>query len=245
MPHRHQNSFTRFKDLVGTGAKEPALGNLYSIDFGVPPIFGRIPGWEFNPADYCDALNYFASNVTVPSRNVTTGEVRNFGITRTYATGQTANELNISFMVTKDQWHRNFYEKWMNAMAPDSENRVGFYDDYVTEVWVRKWERGSNLLSRTRKEGIDYYGRLNKAVGVWCFSGVYTYNMGTLDFGIENSGILTLPVAFKFERYRFTTKVQRNKDWTTDHVVSESASIAKKLGLEWNAPAAEQTQYGI
>tara|TARA_B100001250_G_scaffold401345_1_gene413088 strand:+ start:153 stop:887 length:735 start_codon:yes stop_codon:yes gene_type:complete len=239
------NSFRRFQDIVATGAKEPALGNLYSVEFGVPRIFTRMEGYQHNPGEYYEAINYYADNVTIPSRNVTTGEVKNFGIQRTYATGQTQNELTITFLVTKDQWHRNFYEKWMNTMAPDSENRVGFYDDYTTDVFVRKWERGSNLLSKTRKAGIDYYGRLNKAVGVYRFVGVYPYNMGTLEFGNANGDVMKLTITFKYERYRFTTKVEKNKDWTQDHVVSERSSVAEILGIQvLGGSKHEDTQFG-
>ena len=141
------NSFTVFKDITGNGYNEPTLANLYSVEFGLPAIIGHLPGFEVDVQSWYNHMNYFADAVSIPSRNITTGDIKNVGIGRKYATGQTENQLTISFMLTKSSWHRNFFEKWMQKIAPDSENRVGFYDDYVTEVWVRKWERGSNLLS--------------------------------------------------------------------------------------------------
>tara|TARA_B100000029_G_scaffold513025_1_gene611311 strand:+ start:6647 stop:7378 length:732 start_codon:yes stop_codon:yes gene_type:complete len=239
------NSFTVFQDLVKTGAMEPALGNLYSVEFGFPAIIKFLPGFQLNPRKYYEAINYFADEVTIPSRNVTTGDIKNFGVTRTYATGQTANELSISFLVTKDQFHRELFEKWMNKMAPDSENRVGFYDDYTTNVYIKKWERGSNLISSVRKEGVDFHSRLNKAVGVYQFVKVYPYNMGTQEYGNAQGGVMKLDVQFKYERYRFTTKVKNQGDWTQDVVVNDFNKVSQLLDLSVGRTRYDHTDFGV
>ena len=109
------NSFINFQDIVSTGAYEPTLGNLYAAWIGFPLVFAAMEGWsQAQSQEIYKAVNYFADNVTIPSRGVTTGDVKNVGVQRTYATGQIPNELTISFITTKNMWHRNFFEKWMS-----------------------------------------------------------------------------------------------------------------------------------
>jgi T4-like virus tail tube protein gp19. len=186
-------------------------------------------------------MNYFADAVSIPSRNITTGDIKNVGIGRKYATGQTENQLTISFMLTKSSWHRNFFEKWMQKIAPDSENRVGFYDDYTTDIYVRKWERGSNYLNHVKQGGTDYFSRMNKAVGIYQFAKCFPVNMGGLEFSNDGGGVLKMNMLFNYERYRFTTKVQKPKDWTEDKVITENLDVAQALGLGTDT----NTQFGI
>ena len=227
MSYAAPNSFTQFKDLVARGAWEPTRGNLYSVEIGFPACLGSTalgPGIPYD-REYYDAVSYFADNVTVPSRNLTTGDTQNFGIQRSYVTGQTPNELAISFLVTKNLWHRRYFETWMQSIAPDSENRVCFYDDYICDILVRKWERGSNFLVKSKVRGQEYETRLNKATGIWRFTGAYPFNMGTMNLGNQSSDILRLDVQFKFERYRFTTKEKIAGGWTNEKVINNVDSV--------------------
>ena len=235
------NSFTVFKDITGNGYNEPTMANLYSVEFGLPAIIGFLPGFEVDVQSWYNHMNYFSDAVSIPSRNITTGDIKNIGIGRKYATGQTENQLTISFMLTKSSWHRNFFEKWMQKIAPDSENRVGFYDDYTTDIYVRKWERGSNYLNHVKQGGKDYFSRMNKAVGIYHFTKCFPVNMAGLEFSNDGNGILKMNMLFNYERYRFTTKVQKPKDWTEDKVITENLDVAQALGLGTDT----NTQFGI
>lgn len=216
------NSFINFQDIVSTGAYEPTLGNLYAAWIGFPLVFAAMEGWsQAQSQEIYKAVNYFADNVTIPSRGVTTGDIKNVGVQRTYATGQIPNELTISFITTKNMWHRNFFEKWMQAMAPDSENRVGFYDDYTADIFVEKWERGSNVLAQKVVNGKKFETRMNRAVGVFQFVGCFPTNMGQLTFTNEQNGLVKMDVVFKFERYRFSAKIKKPNEWTNDTVLTE------------------------
>ena len=70
-------SFTRFKDTVATGAFEPARSNMYTVMISIPPFLVYDLN-EFGGADsYYTAIDFFADQVTVPSRNMMSGEVTN------------------------------------------------------------------------------------------------------------------------------------------------------------------------
>ena len=94
MAYAAPKSFTQFRYLLAKGAREPVRANLYSVDIRFPRVLGAgaLQPNEFKPsAEYYDAINYFADSVTIPSRNITTGDTQNFGLQRSYATGQTPN----------------------------------------------------------------------------------------------------------------------------------------------------------
>lgn len=230
------NSFSTFRDIVSNGAFEPSRGNLFSVEMGIPNIVFATQG-NPNAQDFYSAVNYFADSVQIPSRNVTTGEARNFGINRSYATGQTANELNISFLLTKNNWHRYYFERWMNAVAPDNENRVAFYDDYVTDITIRKWEAGSNIKVRARSaEGKKLETRLNKATGVYKFASAFPYNISNITYS-NDAQLMRMDVVFKYERYRFTTKVKNTSSWTNDVILNDFQLSTRAAGID--------TRFGI
>lgn len=210
-------SFTRFKNLVATGQYEPSRSNMFSVQMGIPQ-FAREILWEYGgPQGIFEAIDYFADSVQVPSRNLMTGEVTNFGTMRRYATQQTPQELTISFLVTKNQWHRSFFERWINTISRDTENRSLFYDNYVTDIIINKWEPGSNLVTRTfdSERGVQNI-RHNKITAQWRAVGCFPYNVGAMTFNNEQTNLMKLDVQFYVERFRMGTYIKSQGDWTED-----------------------------
>ena len=128
---------------------------------------------------------------------------------RSYASGQSPTDLDITFLVTKDNQHRAFFEQWMHNCASDADNTVGFYDQYVTELQIVKWESGSNTwLNKIVGEGSDrteYKFRMNQATAVYKCYGVFPKNIGTITLNNEARSLLELNIQFQMERYRFDT----------------------------------------
>ena len=131
------NSFKRFQDQVMSGYKTPSKSNLFEVRVQIPQsvmMKESTFGTERNTLEHYDAMNYFASAVTVPGRRVTTSEVRDIGVSRKYATNTAFGDLQVEFLVTKDQYHRDFFETWMQSTASDAENRVGLYEEYTSNT---------------------------------------------------------------------------------------------------------------
>ena len=127
------NSFTKFRELVASGAKEPARSNLYSVRIDLPQCLmlnDRV--LRSRGRDVFESVNYFADDVTVPGKRITTGTIRDVGQQRNFATDTAATDLTVSFIVTKDLIHRELFEKWMQYTASDAENRVALYEEYTT-----------------------------------------------------------------------------------------------------------------
>ena len=217
------NYFETFREAIAMGHLEPARNNLYEFRMRMPlcmlpaqegQVGAGVPNLAWLKADsggnnIRKNMNLFANNITIPSRNVTTSEVHVHGMNRSYASGQSPTDLDITFLVTKDNQHRAFFEQWMHNCASDSDNTVGFYDQYVCEVDIVKWESGSNSwLTKVVQEGATermMKFRMNQATAVYRCFGVFPKNIGTLSLNNEARSIMELSVSFQMERYRFDT----------------------------------------
>ena len=174
--------------MIGRSAGSmPMTSNLYQVNLGAPNILRE---GIYDPVKLIEAertIDYYANSITLPSRAVTTGELNNVGQIRRFATGQTASEINIQFILTKDQRHRYFFEQWLNHTASDSDNTVGFYDDYVVDMEILKFENGPKGHQQT---------------AAYKLFGAFPFNVGQLELNNEQTNLVQLDVAFYFERYR-------------------------------------------
>ena len=230
------NSFKRFQDQVMSGYKTPSKSNLFEVRVQIPQsvmMKESTFGTERNTLEHFDAMNYFASSVTVPGRRVTTSEIRDIGVSRKYATNTAFGDLQVEFLVTKDQYHRDFFETWMQSTASDAENRVGLYEEYTSNISVIKWENASNVVySDPSNKGT---ARLNRSSAVWQMYGAFPYDMSEQSFDNGPSGLVKLNVNFFFERYRFDKIGNRNaafgKVGMKDIKVTNTNEVANKLGF--------------
>ena len=230
------NSFKRFQDQVMSGYKTPSKSNLFEVRVQIPAsviLKESTFGTERNSLEHVDAMNYFASAVTVPGRRVTTSEVRDIGVSRKYATNTAFGDLQVEFLVTKDQYHRDFFETWMQSTASDAENRVGLYEEYTSNISVIKWENASNVVySDPSNKGT---ARLNRSSAVWQMYGAFPYDMSEQSFDNGPTGLVKLNVNFFFERYRFDKIGNKNaafgKVGMKDVKVSNTTEIANQLGF--------------
>ena len=233
------NSFKRFQDQVMSGYKTPSKSNLFEVRVQIPSsviLKESTFGTERSNLEHVDAMNYFASSVTVPGRRVTTSEVRDIGVSRKYATNTAFGDLQVEFLVTKDQYHRDFFETWMQSTASDSENRVGLYEEYTSNISVIKWENASNVVYREPTPLIGSgTARLNRSSAVWQMYGAFPYDMSEQSFDNGPTGLVKLNVNFFFERYRFDKIGNKNaafgKVGMKDVQVTNTTEIANQLGF--------------
>ena len=233
------NSFRQFKDFVSSGYKSPSKSNLFELIIPVP-LCVSLEDNSFitnrGAQEHYDSINYLASSVTVPGRRVTTSEVRDIGVSRKFATNTAFGDLQVEFLVTKDQYHRDFFEQWMMNTASDQENRAGFYEEYTTTIQVLKWENASNVMLKAPSALGDDIGRtrLNRSSAVWQMYGAFPYDMSEQSFNNGPTDLVKLNVNFFFERYRFD-RIGNNTvhfgNNINDITVSSTTDVANKLGF--------------
>lgn len=191
-------------DSNGRKLNIPVMGDKYSNrSLGLDQKLGR-------------NLNYYASEISVPSRQITTGEQKSVGAMYRYPTSTTFSEVSMQFTLTRSLMTRTFFERWMNYISSDADQYTSYYDDCVCPVVkIYKIERGGggkippkqgiNPIIGTDKKGEPkrLQGFYNKVSGVWVLYNVFPFNISSFSLGNAQSQLINMEVTFYFERYRF------------------------------------------
>ena len=216
------NSFQEFLSRTKGRDNNPSTTNLFSVRFSTPPMMRRDSGQvsstkmevERNDLDWL--LDYYASSVNLPSKQITTSQTPYVGAPFKYATNTAYSQININFTMPRSQYTRNFFERWTTMMASDSEQYTRYYSDYVCPImYVYKWERGGGDLAVTdpkliraiRQSGTAnlLLARKYQLTAAWKLENLYPYNIGSVQLDNSQAKVMTLNVGFYYERYRFYT----------------------------------------
>jgi hypothetical protein len=199
------NDFENFRQrITGEATWNPATSNLYGISLSKPNLAEKYLA-DITPRDWVDKLNLLADEVTVPSRQLTTGEGKTFGSMYRYTTGTSFSEITISFLLTKDLSIRLWFERWMNYTQTDSSNFVLPHQDYVAQLRISKWEVGSNVVIQQKNTEGKVIGqkRLRTCTGNWIVQNAFPFNISTMTFNNAETSLLKCDVSFYYDRYRF------------------------------------------
>mgnify|MGYP001177534105 CR=1 FL=1 len=204
----------------------PSLTNLWSLHFTTPKILrpsGAVSGGNLQAevGEMHTLLDYFADTVNLPSKQVTTGSFRSVGSAVRYATASTFSQFSVNFKVPASQKTRIFFERWISLMANDANQYTDYFKHYTApEVYVFKWERGGGdplfdanfvgPLTAAQQLAFDTYAgtsaanlRKHRITSCWQMQNVFPFNIGSIQLDNANSKIMTLPITFYYERYRF------------------------------------------
>lgn len=216
------NSFQEFLSLTKKNKTGQSFTNLYSVRFSTPPMMIRGSGsvksgkMQVESTDLNWLLDYYADNVNLPSKQITTGQASIVGSPFKYATNTAFSQINISFLMPRSQYTRTFFERWTQLMATDSEQYTQYYSDYVCpELLIYKWEKGNGdyvytdpkMLRALRQAGNGaLLARKYTLTGCYRIENVFPYNIGSIRLDNNTSKVMTMQVGFYFERYRFYTE---------------------------------------
>ena len=262
------NSFQGFKAFVSR--RPPSYNNLYWVRFRtIPPCLARVPGGYFNNffsgnnsdttgnsfggpgSDEARMLSYYANDVTIPSRQLTTGDAKTVGSLYRYPTGTTFSEISINFTLPRALETRMFFERWMNYITEDSSNRVSWYQDSVCDFMdIVKYDRGGvipttdsiSVVTPTADARTKNTVKWNQATGVWALSNVYPFNISNVQLTNGTAGTLSMEVSFYYERYRFYQPKNTGAVEVVDSIGTAAAVTAS--GLLGSAAASGATASG-
>jgi hypothetical protein len=248
MGYRNPNSFIAFQNVIKKGPKEPARSNLFGVEIGICAAMGaQYRGSVSRGREHYDAINYLMDSVEIPPRRLKTQAYKTIGTPVEYAYGQQSQTVKFSFLLTKDLWHRQFIERWMNICSRDSENRVTFYDEYTANIMITKWEVGSNIILRTTdKRGREFRQRQNRTTGVWQMYGCYPYDMSAITLDNGPTQLVKMNVDFRFERYRFDTIGQRTMSFGKDNdIILDNDRKGDYSIAGWNSDQVDASFFGV
>lgn len=238
------NSFDKWKQQVTRGKLEPSRSNLYGVKLFLPTCLKHNTQFIMKDQRHAfDSMNYMADSVTIPGKRIQDAKVKAAWQGAAFSTAriQQHGDLDITFITDKYQYHRQFFEHWMNWCAADMENRSGIYEEYVTNLIVTKWELGSPVSwEGIADNGATFRQRLNSSMAVWQFFGAWPYDMGGATYNNGPTNLVKFSVKFKHERYRFdgvgTEAMGVN---TPDRYINTASNTMSAAGIgdEQNAAA--------
>tara|TARA_B100001250_G_scaffold361695_1_gene339901 strand:- start:47 stop:925 length:879 start_codon:yes stop_codon:yes gene_type:complete len=213
------NSLQQFQSFMRSDDNHPSYTNLYTVQFAPPPIFQNLNGkFQLGNSENSKLLDYYCQSVSLPSKQITSGQVANVGSGYKYATGSAFSQMQMNFMMPRSQRTRTLFERWMSLMANDANQYVEYYNDYcASTVRIFKWERGGGnyasyddamrraLAENDQQAALKMWqnARLNKITAMWELRNVFPYNIGSAQLNNSASSLMTIGVSFYYERYRF------------------------------------------
>ena len=234
-------SFTRESDNA------PSQSNLFSVHFSTPPILQPGAGnvnsklFQTEVGDLSLLLDYYAKNVNLPSKQITTGQVVNVGSGYKFATGTSFSQISMTFQMPRSQLTRNFFEKWTTLMTSDANQYTEFYNNYCCpRLFVYKWERGGGdyaytdpkLLRAIRDASIGgsqfLLAKKHKLTAVWELQNVFPYNIGSVQLDNGQNKLMDLNVQFYYECYRFYPEHRFDDDGIIERITFPAEEVYKK-----------------
>ena len=224
---RQSARYSSLQEFIGFSKKSdtaPSFTNLFSVHFSTPPMLRRGGGtvrssqFEAESGDLALLLDYYAKNINLPSKQITTGQVTTVGSAFKYATGTAFSQISMTFTVSRSQETRNFFERWTSVMANDANQYTQFYNSFCApRVNIYKWERGGGdaavtdprLMRAVFDAGQNaLLAKKNKLTAVWTLENVFPYNIGSIQLNNGRANTMDLNVQFYYERYRFFPEEQ-------------------------------------
>ncbi len=213
---------SEFQAFFKGNDNHPSYANRWSVGFSTPNILRGGKYFLTNKFDLGEPvynrnlLNYYADNVNLPSKQVTTGSVTNIGSSFNYATSSTFSQISMDFIMPRSHKTRMLFERWISIMSSDANQFTDYYDDYVCpNMYIFKWERGGGpefkipdfFKKILRQLGVDEKDitkyKDDQLVGIYDIRNVFPYNIGSASLTNASASLLTFNVGFYYERYRF------------------------------------------
>ena len=213
---------SEFQAFFKGNDNHPSYANRWSVGFSTPNILRGGKYFATNKFDLGDPvynrnlLNYYADNVNLPSKQVTTGSITSVGSSYNYATSSTFSQISMDFIMPRSHKTRMLFERWISIMSSDANQMTDYYDDYVCpNLLIYKWERGGGPEFQIP----EYFKKILKAlgvdendltkykddqlVGIYDIRNAFPYNIGSAALTNASASLLTFNVGFYYERYRF------------------------------------------
>ncbi len=200
------NSPSSFLSLLSQTGYQTS--NLYMVQIKPPPILLKTGGSFINSDRrdrgnlYSDLIDGMCDEVTIPSKNLNTSEIKTFGTMYRYPTGTSYSEVSMSFMVDKYAEIRYYFEAWLGLINSDVSHHVSYYKDLVSPfITITKYEKGieDNSNGAFRRGLFDYE---NVETSVYRLYNAYPFNVGSMSLSSASSQMLKFQVSFYYERYR-------------------------------------------
>lgn len=131
-----------------------------------------------------DALERYATAVTLPGRNVGLLERSEYGEARSVGVVHEHGECSVDFILSEDTRERRYIERWQDLIFNPLQQKYGYYSNYIGKVEI-------HLLGHNNRKTEASY-ELQEA---------FPTSIGDLSLEYGDGTMKTMSVTFKYRRY--------------------------------------------
>tara|TARA_Y100000034_G_scaffold91101_1_gene109834 strand:+ start:78 stop:632 length:555 start_codon:yes stop_codon:yes gene_type:complete len=86
-------------------------------------------------------LSILCENVTLPTKSLATYEKSIYGPVKAMPYRMTFTEASMSFIMTDSMQEKKYFDAWQNKIVDPKTGNLGFFDDYVADISIKKFSR--------------------------------------------------------------------------------------------------------
>lgn len=142
-------------EFVGNVLNKGGVAKSAHFDVLFTPPNGLRGGYR---TDVMQNLTLRCDNVSIPGRTPTSSNVKYYGPQRKQFYGYESNPVTATFIMSENMIERDMFMAWQDiaigSIRKDSVKlggfNVGYYDEYVSDLTIRKYDEGGNLVYSTK-----------------------------------------------------------------------------------------------
>jgi len=129
-------------------------------------------------------LSLSCESVTLPGRSLATNEFKTIGIGIEVPYERLfGGDIEMTFIFGKDMQERKIFESWMNTIISNTNNRFGYYDNYVAQADIILFDETDNPVYKSKIEEI------------------YPKEIGAISLSNESSDLARQSITFSYKKY--------------------------------------------
>lgn len=159
----------------------PIPNGSVSLNSNIPTLGFALTGM----GDKVEALETYATAVTIPGRSLGAIERMEFGDNRTLGFKHEHGEFTVTYLLSEDARERYFFELWQNLVYNPQFEQYGYYEDYIGRVEIKNFS-ASHLKTQSNYQMEE----------------VYPSSIGDISLEMGDGTHKTIDITFKYRRYK-------------------------------------------
>ena len=162
-----------------------AYNNKYMVTINKPPAF-ELPGG----AQMRQRLGLLCDTTSLPTKSLATYEKQIYGPIKAMPYRMTFTEASMSFIMTDRMIEKDYFDAWQNKIVDQKSGNLGYFDDYVCDINIKKFERTAIDMG----SGVSYEITLFDA-----------WPSIVAEIQLSHSGgteAMKLPITFQFKKWK-------------------------------------------
>jgi len=161
-----------------------AYNDKYIVTINKPPGFD-LPGG----AQIRKQLTMLCDTATLPTKSLATFEKSIYGPVKAMPYRMTFTEASMSFIMTDSMEEKKYFDAWQNKIIGPKTGKIGYFDDYVCDINIKKYGRSQKMDGSSPKYGVTLIDAWPSIVA---------------EVQLSHSGgteAMKLPVTFQFKKW--------------------------------------------